>query len=190
MMVDLVCESTSPSFLSDHKQPHLAPVGAYLPCQGGTSGAQPIDGETKCSPNRGKARQGGKGVVYVTYNSGLTEYARENRIFATRVEGIFWHLVLKKKKFFGFRFRRQKIISSFILDFYCSELLLGIELDGGYHNDRIDYDRYRDAEISKKGILVIRFQNEDIEKNLSGVMSELQQIIKERREIFLLNSTF
>gem|GEM_PF-4931321 len=61
------------------EQPHLAPVGAYLPCQGGTL-------ETKCSPDRGKARQGGKGVDYIAYNRSLIDYSRENRNAPTRVE--------------------------------------------------------------------------------------------------------
>lgn len=164
------------------KQPHLSPVGEYLPCQGGTSGAQLISKKTKCSPDRGNPRQGGKGVVYINYNFNLTKYARENRIFPTRVEWLFWHLLLKEKRFFWYKFRRQKAVWPFILDFYCSQLLLWIELDGWYHNDRIDYDRYRDSEISKKWILVIRFKNEDIERNLSWVVNELEEIITTRKD--------
>ena len=158
------------------EQPLLSPVGEYLPCQGGTF-----------SPDRGNTREARKGVIYITYNTGLTEYARENRTNPTRVEWLFWHLVLKKKWLLWYKFRRQKIISSFILDFYCSKLLLWIELDGWYHKNTIDYDTYRDSEIYKKWILVIRFKNEDIEKNLSWVISKLENIIKNRVNILLKN---
>lgn len=139
------------------------------------------EAERGCSPPMGRPG----GVDFVEYNSGLIEYAQENRNNPTKVEQVFWHSVLKKKQFLWYRFRRQKVISSFILDFYCSELLLWIELDGWYHDDRIDYDRYRDAEIYKKGILVVRFRNEDIEKNLGWIVSELEEIVRERKFVIL-----
>jgi len=122
--------------------------------------------------------------IFIQYNRAYIEYARENRKNSTKAENIFWY-ILKDRKFLWYKFRRQKCIWPFILDFYSSELLLWIELDGWYHNDTIDYDRHRDAEIYKKGILVIRFRNEDIEKNLEWVVSELKQIIKERWEMLL-----
>ena len=127
-------------------------------------------------------------IKFIEYNRGYIDYAKENRKISTKAEIVFWDII-KDRKLFGYKFRRQKVIWPFILDFYCSELLLWIELDGWYHNDRVDYDRYRDAQIYKKWILVIRFKNEDIEKNLSWVISELEQIIKERRET-LLDSKF
>jgi very-short-patch-repair endonuclease len=101
------------------------------------------------------------------------------------VESIFWHTVVRNRKLLWYKFRRQKVVWPFILDFYCSKLLLWIELDGGYHNDNVKYDRMRDAEVCKKWILVIRFKNEDIENNLAWVVGEIEQIIKERREMFL-----
>jgi len=67
---------------------------------------------------------------FVPYNASLTDYARENRKRPTQAEKLFWEVVLRKKQFLGYKFRRQKVIGSFILDFYCSQLLLGIELDG------------------------------------------------------------
>jgi len=120
-------------------------------------------------------------INFIEYNRGHIDYAKQNRKKSTRVEVVFWWIV-KDRKLFWYKFRRQKAVWPFILDFYCSQLLLWIELDGWYHNDRIDYDSYRDAEISKKWILVIRFKNEDIEKNLSWVISELESIIKTRKD--------
>ena len=79
-----------------------------------------------------------------------------------------------------YRFRRQKIIGSYILDFYCPKLLLWIEIDGWYHNERQDYDEVRDSEINKRWIAVIRFTNEEIDRNLEWVIYDLEDIIKER----------
>jgi very-short-patch-repair endonuclease len=63
-------------------------------------------------------------LPYLEYNRSLVSYAKENRKKPTRTEGIFWNVVLKNKKFYGYKFRRQKVIGSFILDFYCAQLLL------------------------------------------------------------------
>ncbi len=123
-------------------------------------------------------------IKFIEYNRGYIDYAKENRKNSTKVERIFWWMV-KTRKFLWYKFRRQKVIWPFILDFYCSELLLWIELDGWYHNNRIDYDRYRDSKISKKWIRVVRFRNEDIEKNIEWLMDELAEIINERREMLI-----
>lgn len=124
---------------------------------------------------------------YIPYNTSLTDYAKENRKQSTKQEWIFWNLVLKKKKFFWYKFRRQKVIWSFILDFYCSKLLLWIEIDGWYHNETQDYDEVRDSEINKRWIAVIRFTNEDIDRNLEWVVCELEEIIKEREKELWIN---
>jgi len=63
-------------------------------------------------------------LPYLEYNRSLISYAKENRKNPTKAEGIFWNVVLKNKKLCGYKFRRQKVIDSFILDFYCSQLLL------------------------------------------------------------------
>ena len=123
-------------------------------------------------------------INFIEYNRGYIDYAKENRKKSTKVERIFWWMV-KNRKFLWYKFRRQKVIWPFILDFYCSELLLWIELDVWYHNNRIDYDRYRDSKISKKWIRVVRFRNEDIEKNIEWMMDELAGIIKKRRKILI-----
>ena len=124
---------------------------------------------------------------YIPYNTSLTDYAKENRKQSTKQEWIFWNLVLKKKNFFWYKFRRQKVIWSFILDFYCSKLLLWIEIDGWYHNETQDYDEVRDSEINKRWIAVIRFTNEDIDRNLEWVVYELEEIIKEREKELWIN---
>mgnify|MGYP001680581771 FL=1 len=116
----------------------------------------------------------------IPYNTTLVEYARENRKNQTKAEWLLWHLVLKNKQLLGYKFRRQKVVHSFILDFYCSKLLLGIELDGGYHKETQEYDEERSEVIAQYGIKIVRFCNEEIEKNLEWVILALEEIIQER----------
>lgn len=128
-------------------------------------------------------------LPFIPYNTSLTEFARQNRKTPTKTEWIFWHLVLKNKNFLWYKFRRQKVVWSFILDFYCSKLLLWIEIDGWYHNEQTDYDEMRDEMIKKYWIQVVRFTNEDIEKNLEWVMIRLEEVIQKRESYLINNST-
>lgn len=119
-------------------------------------------------------------VDFIEYNSSFIDYARENRRKQTKQEKIFWNILLKNKKFMWYKFTRQKPIWPFILDFYCSELLLWIEIDGWYHKDRAEYDKMRDSTISHTGILIIRFTNEEVDKHLFEVQQELKDLICKR----------
>lgn len=116
---------------------------------------------------------------YIHYNQSLLGYSRHNRKNQTRQEWLFWNLVLKNKKFMWYKFTRQKPIWSFILDFYCSKLLLWIEIDGWCHDENQEYDKRRDSEIQHHWIKVIRFKNEEIEKNFNWVIWKLWIAIKE-----------
>jgi very-short-patch-repair endonuclease len=119
---------------------------------------------------------------FIPYNRSLVEYAKQNRKCPTKAEGLFWNIVLKDKSFGGYRFRRQRVIGSFILDFYCPKLLLGIEIDGDYHNEQeqMAYDKMREEMITKYGITMLRFTNEEVEKNLNKVKEELKEFVQYR----------
>ena len=86
---------------------------------------------------------------------------------------MLWNNVLKSKKLEGCKFTRQKPIYKFILDFYCSELSLGIEVDGGCHKDKQDYDRRRTFLLNGFGVDIIRFSNEEIINDLDLVRAVL-----------------
>lgn len=124
---------------------------------------------------------------FLNYNSNLLDYAKENRKQSTTAEWIFWHVVLKNKQFVWYKFRRQKVIWLYILDFYCSKLYLWIEIDGWYHNETQDYDEERSLRLYEKyKIKVVRFTNDDIEKNLQWVIVYLGDVIKDReKELWL-----
>lgn len=94
------------------------------------------------------------------------EFARQLRQDQTNAEEKVWAMI-RDRRCFGLKFRRQHVVEGFVLDFYCHEQKLGIELDGGIHSKRMvkEYDRYRQQEIESKSIKIIRINNEDVEKD-------------------------
>jgi len=92
-----------------------------------------------------------------------TERAREFRVHQTAAERIAWRL-LRNRRCLGLKFRRQWPLDGFIVDFYCYELELAIELDGPPHDDpaRALLDRYRGAVLQNHGIRVIRIKNAEL----------------------------
>lgn len=84
---------------------------------------------------------------------------------------------IKGKRFFGHKFYRQYSVGNFILDFFCPALCLAIEVDGGQHAERIDYDRERTEYLKNHNIVVLRFWNNDVMNNLDGVLTEIYNFI-------------
>jgi very-short-patch-repair endonuclease len=111
------------------------------------------------------------------YNKKPLEERRRNlRKQQTEAERIFWNIV-RDRKFNNLKFRRQFSVGQYILDFYCPEIGLAIEIDGGQHANDIEHDRMRTEFINRLGIKVVRFWNNDITKNSSGVYDELTRIV-------------
>ena len=98
----------------------------------------------------------------------LSQHLRKNM---TDAEKMLW-LRLKRKQLKGHPFYRQKIIGKYIVDFYCSEAKLVIELDGGQHYSETGKakDRTRDDALREMEIKVLRFSDRDVFKNIGGVM--------------------
>ena len=65
-------------------------------------------------------------------------------------------------------------ISNYIVDFYCPRLGLAIEIDGISHDEKLEHDKRRQAEIEKQGVQILRFQERDVRKNISGVISVIE----------------
>jgi very-short-patch-repair endonuclease len=99
----------------------------------------------------------------------------------TPSENILWQH-LRKKRLSGILFRRQHPISNFIVDFYCHEARLVIEIDGDIHNqqENKEYDENRTFELEKFGLKVIRFSNDDINNNITKVLEILEGEIRDR----------
>ena len=111
----------------------------------------------------------------------IHKQARELRRRETRAEKILWHLLSNHK--LEVKFRRQHPISQFIADFYCHEIKLVIELDGGIHNtvEQQEYDRMRDEHFQKFGIRLLRFNNSEVIISSKKVVDTIiREIIKIR----------
>lgn len=108
------------------------------------------------------------------YLEELRILARENRKDPTEAEKIFWKLLSYKKT--GYKFLRQKPMGKFILDFYCSKLMLAIEVDGDSHDSKKYLDKQRDLYLEQRGIKTIRFTNEEILNNLEKVRKRIEDL--------------
>ena len=85
-----------------------------------------------------------------------------------------WKEVLSGRGFEGLKFTRQKPIGPFIVDFYCAELMLAIEIDGDSHQEKSFYDEKRTEKMTAYGITVIRYLNKDVLLNIHGVCLDLK----------------
>ena len=120
-----------------------------------------------------------KDYGFTGYNRKHLESARELRKNMTPQEYKLWHTYLKN---YPIKFYRQRIIDSYIVDFYCSSAKLVIEVDGSQHytKDGMEYDEIRTSVLEKYGLEVLRFSNDDINKNLTGVCLEIDKTVKQR----------
>ncbi len=113
-----------------------------------------------------------KNYMALPYNPKLKERAKELRQAGNVSEVLFWNQV-KNKQFKGFDFDRQKIVGNYIVDFYCSNCNVVIEIDGSSHNEKQEYDAQRDAFLESLSLTVIHILVEDVMKNMNGVMEML-----------------
>jgi very-short-patch-repair endonuclease len=81
------------------------------------------------------------------------------------------------KQFSNYKFLRQKPIDNYIVDFYCSELRLVIEIDGDSHTASVEYDAERTKLLEAFGLTVIRYTNDEVLRNIAGVYEDLRQRI-------------
>jgi cyclase len=105
---------------------------------------------------------------------------RENM---TEAETILWSLIRKKQ--IGFQFRRQVSIGHYVVDFYCKDLNLAIEIDGGIHSnkDQKEYDSFRQEIIESVGINFLRFKNEEVVHNLTKVIKEIKKTCRQLNQV-------
>ena len=103
------------------------------------------------------------------YNSNLKQKAKELRCAGNLFEVLLWNQI-KNKQLGGLDFDRQKIIGNYIVDFYCAEKQVVIEIDGCSHDQKIQYDAKREAYLLSLDLTVIHLLDRDVGHNLSGVM--------------------
>ena len=113
----------------------------------------------------------------IPYNPKLREFAKQLRNNSTLSEVLLWKQI--KGKALGVEFKRQVPMLEYIVDFYCQEIGLAIEVDGNIHDFRSLEDAQRQQEIEKYGVIFIRFSNEEIKNNMFSVILSLESKIEE-----------
>jgi very-short-patch-repair endonuclease len=106
-------------------------------------------------------------------------YARELRLRATEAEQKLWSL-LRNRQLKGKKFRRQHAVANYVVDFYCNEYKLAIELDGSLHADEAakEYDKSRTALLTELGVTVLRFWNEEVMSDPGRVLRRIGDFLK------------
>ncbi len=107
-------------------------------------------------------------------NKNLKNFRRNLRKNSTDAERKLWQY-LRRRQIGNFKFTRQYSVGSYILDFYCPETRLAIEIDGGQHFENKDKDEIRTEFLVKQNIKVIRFWNNEIFNNIDGVLITIRK---------------
>jgi len=108
--------------------------------------------------------------------SGLGERARELRKKQTPAEQVLWEM-LRDRQLLGFKFRRQHQVGDYILDFYCHEAKLSVELDGAVHEQRVEKDAKRDAYLKSQEIQVLRISNDTLLKETTSALEQIADLL-------------
>ena len=116
----------------------------------------------------------------IPYNPELKELAKELRRNMILSEVLLWN-ELKQKKVLGYDFDRQRPIGNFIVDFYCKELSLAIEIDGKSHTFRYEYDDERQSILEKAGVRFLRFDDIQVKRDMTNVLRVIEDWIEKNK---------
>jgi len=119
------------------------------------------------------------------YNKELKPLARKLRREMTKAEVKIWNDLLRKKQLFGLKFLRQRTISDYIVDFFCKEINLIIEIDGySHHFEKVfDNDVKRQKELEELGFTVLRFSDDEVVSDFNNVCRTLEIWLTENKYI-------
>jgi very-short-patch-repair endonuclease len=106
----------------------------------------------------------------------LKPKAQEMRHEATAAEARLC-AVLKNGRIDGFKFRRQHAFENYIVDFFCAEANLVIEVDGSVHDANAEQDAYRQNILETSGFRVIRFKNQQVQQDISSVKQAIREAL-------------
>ena len=110
-------------------------------------------------------------------NPYLTKFSQELRSNMTKEENHLWYDFLKK---LPQTVNRQKVVGNYILDFYCAEAKIAIELDGSQHyeHEAKEKDSIRDEFLKQQGVTVLRYSNRDFNRNFEGICRDILKHIE------------
>jgi len=116
----------------------------------------------------------------IPYNPKLKELARELRNNSTKAEIILW-TKLRRKQMYGYDFHRQKPIDEYIVDFFCRDLMLAIEVDGYSHEflEVYNKDVIKEKRLNQLGITVLRFSDKQVLKDTENVLRAIECFVVE-----------
>ncbi len=114
-------------------------------------------------------------MKYIHNDPLLKERRKTLRKNSSYEEKVLWNHL--RGKGLGRKFRRQSSIGPFIVDFYCPELKLVIEIDGGDHRQKQEYDTERECFLSEQGCNILRFSNDDIRCRLQSTLNLINEYI-------------
>ncbi|API86204.1 endonuclease domain-containing protein [Francisella uliginis] len=114
-----------------------------------------------------------KSYYSLPYNPALKQRAKELRKAGNLAEVLLWNQI-KNKQFLNLDFDRQKIIGNYIVDFFCGEKMLVLEIDGYSHNDKHDYDYKRDKYLKSLNLKVINLLDNDVKNDINAVLTFLR----------------
>jgi len=120
-------------------------------------------------------------IKILPYNPKLKILARQLRNNSTLSEVLLWQNI--KGKSYGYEFHRQVPIDEFIVDFYCHELKLALEIDGSTHDYYFEHDESRQKKLESFGITIIRFSDIDVKRNVNDVLRAIEITILEIEKI-------
>lgn len=119
----------------------------------------------------------------IPYNPKLKALARQLRNNSTKSEIKLWgHL--RNKQMMGYDFDRQKPIDNYILDFFCYDLMLGIELDGFTHQfeDVYNNDIKKEEKLTELGIRLLRFRDDEVMNDIDNVIRAIEFYIEAKQD--------
>lgn len=116
----------------------------------------------------------------IPYEPHLKLLARELRKNSTLSEVLLWNKI--KYKVFGVEFHRQVPLRRYIVDFYCHELMLAIEIDGSSHIGKEVDDILRQKELETDGIRFLRFDDLEVKKDMNGTLRKIEVWIAENKD--------
>ena len=121
---------------------------------------------------------------YLPYNKSLKEFSRDLRNNMTFGEVLLWN-ILKGGKIKGYTFNRQKPIGNFIADFYCKELNLVIEVDGGSHffDDILQKDEIKQRELEKLDLTILRLKENEVRFHRTQVVEAICNQVEQLEEL-------
>lgn len=114
----------------------------------------------------------------IPYSPDLKPLAKLLRNNMTLSEVLLWNK-LKQKQMKNMDFDRQRPILNYIVDFYCKDLMLAIEIDGNSHNQKMEQDKIRQEKMEREGVFFLRFTDIEIKKDINNVLRTIEIKIDE-----------